>query len=65
MRSSSCCYKTSFSCLAEKDSFPESNPAGAMGEHYHLGTETSGGLGAWDARGCCGAVVWSPSHRDS
>lgn len=62
MRSLSCCYRTSFSCLAEKISSPESNPSGAMKEHHQRGTEISGGLGAWDV---CGSVVWSLSHCES
>lgn len=60
MRSLSCCYETSFSCLPEKISFLESNPAGAKEEHYQLVAEISGGLGVWDAHGCCGLESVSP-----
>lgn len=62
MGSLSCCSKTSFSCLAGKISSPESNPAGAIKEHYQLGTEISGGLGVRDA---CRSVVWGLSHCES
>lgn len=68
MRSLSCCCKTSFSCLAEKISFPESNLTGAAEGHYQRGTETSGALGVWDAQGCCGpepVSPWQPCRRGS
>lgn len=47
MRSLSCCCEISFSCLAEKISFPESNPAGAMEERYQWGSEK---WGAWPCK---------------
>lgn len=68
MRSSSCCCKTSFSCLAEKISFPESNLTGATEEHYQRGTETLGALGVWDAQGGCGlepVSPWQPCSQGS
>lgn len=62
MRSLSCCSKTSFSCLAEKISSLECNPAGAMKQHYQLCTETSSDLGTWDTRG---SVVCGLFHSKS